>query len=218
MNIVGVLSALSVAALLQIFLGLPFLLSHPIGYISRAFNLGRIFIHFWSVNFKFVPEAVFVSKGFAISLLTIHLVLLAMFAHYRWCKHESGLLHFLRSRISSRSFSFNQLTVKTLNKEHIATVMFVGNFIGIVCARSLHYQFYSWYFYSLPFLLWKAPFPTLLRLVLFGGVELCWNIYPSNFFSSLLLFCIHLVILWGLWISPCEHTYKDDKPHQTKEE
>lgn len=26
----------------------------------------------------------------------------------------------------------------------IVTTMFVGNFIGIICARSLHYQFYSW--------------------------------------------------------------------------
>ncbi|RWR91625.1 dol-P-Man:Man5GlcNAc2-PP-Dol alpha-1,3-mannosyltransferase isoform X1 [Cinnamomum micranthum f. kanehirae] len=193
MNLGGVLSSLSAAALVQILLGLPFLLSHPIGYISRAFNLGRVFIHFWSVNFKFVPEEIFVSKAFATILLTVHLVLLTVFAHYKWCKHEGGLLHFLHSRFSyenlssviSRPSSFchsliHDSTFKILSKEHIVTVMFVGNFIGIVCARSLHYQFYSWYFYSLPFLLWKTPFPTLLRLILFGGVEVCWNIYPSN--------------------------------------
>jgi len=39
-----------------------------------------------SVNFKFIPEPVFVSKGFAIFLLAAHLILLASFAHYSWCK------------------------------------------------------------------------------------------------------------------------------------
>lgn len=34
----------------QILLGLPFLLFDPIAYISRAFNLGRVFIHFWCVS------------------------------------------------------------------------------------------------------------------------------------------------------------------------
>ena len=27
---------------------------------------------------------------------------------------------------------------------HILFLVFSGNFIGIVCARTLHYQFYSW--------------------------------------------------------------------------
>lgn len=227
MDISGVILALAGAALVQILLGLPFILSHPVPYISGAFNLGRVFIHFWSVNFKFVPERFFVSKEFAISLLVAHLILLGVFAHYRWCKHEGGIFTFLHSRfvqmklkaaITSSLSQFYQRnsSSKRLQNDHIITSMFVGNFIGIICARSLHYQFYSWYFYTLPYLLWKTPFPTLLRLILFIGVEICWNVYPSNIYSSVALLCIHLLILWGLWISPPEYPYLDDKSVTTK--
>ncbi|TKY61792.1 Dol-P-Man:Man(5)GlcNAc(2)-PP-Dol alpha-1,3-mannosyltransferase [Spatholobus suberectus] len=231
MDITGVLLPLAGAALVQILLGLPFLVSYPVAYISRAFNLGRVFIHFWSVNFKFIPEPVFVSKGFAIFLLAAHLISLASFAHYSWCKHEGGLCNFLYSRyvfmrlrfalFFSSSFSkkvgkSSSSPLKILNKEHIVTTMFVGNFIGIVCARSLHYQFYSWYFYSLPYLLWRTHYPTLLRLILFMGVELCWNIYPSNSLSSALLLCLHLIILWGLWSAPPEYPYAENKPSSHK--
>ncbi|KAK9013558.1 hypothetical protein V6N11_041562 [Hibiscus sabdariffa] len=210
MNISGVISALAGAALvqvLQIVLGLPFLVSYPVEYISRAFNLGRIFIHFWSVNFKFVSEPIFVSKEFAISLLIAHLVLLLVFAHYKWCKHEGGLFKFLYSRIRCCLSSSSSPWPKPLKKEHIVATMFAGNFIGIICARSLHYQFYSWYFYSLPYLLWITPFPTLLRVLIFVGVELCWNVFPSNLYSSLLLLCLHLLILFGLWYSTPENPY-----------
>ena len=31
-----------------------------------------------------------------------------------------------------------------LRAKHVLCVVFSGNFIGIVCARTLHYQFYSW--------------------------------------------------------------------------
>jgi len=31
-----------------------------------------------------------------------------------------------------------------LPAQHIILLVFSGNFIGIVCARTLHYQFYSW--------------------------------------------------------------------------
>ncbi|KAK1317653.1 Dol-P-Man:Man(5)GlcNAc(2)-PP-Dol alpha-1,3-mannosyltransferase [Acorus calamus] len=227
----GVITALSGAALLQIILGLPFLMSHPVGYVSKAFNLGRVFIHFWSVNFKFIPEAIFVSKPFAIALLVVHLTLLLMFAHHKWCKHEEGLIHFLHTRFahlkpsnivqtfsSLRYFFAHDSAFGILSEEYIATVMFVGNFIGIVCARSLHYQFYSWYFYSLPFLLWKTPFPNSLRVILFFTVEICWNIFPSNLYSSLALLCTHLLILWGLWIAKCEYPYVHSKSQLTKED
>ncbi|XP_034595970.1 dol-P-Man:Man(5)GlcNAc(2)-PP-Dol alpha-1,3-mannosyltransferase isoform X2 [Setaria viridis] len=87
MSIKGVFFALLGAAVVQVLLGMPFLLSHPVEYISRAFNLGRVFIHFWSVNFKFVPEKLFVSKELAIALLILHLTTLLVFAHYKWLKY-----------------------------------------------------------------------------------------------------------------------------------
>lgn len=179
-----------------------------------------------SVNFKFVPEPIFVSRGFALFLLAAHLILLAIFAHYRWCRHEGGLSSLIHSRLVQlklrtaylSSFSLRQFnncsTVMALKTEHIVTTMFVGNFIGIVCARSLHYQFYSWYFYSLPYLLWRTTFPTWLRLILFMAVEFCWNIYPSNVYSSLLLLCVHLTILGGLWKASPEYPYLANAKHR----
>ncbi|XP_018441502.2 dol-P-Man:Man(5)GlcNAc(2)-PP-Dol alpha-1,3-mannosyltransferase [Raphanus sativus] len=221
MNIIGVVSALATAALLQILVGLPFLITYPISYLSNAFDLGRVFIHFWSVNFKFVPERVFVSKEFAVCLLIAHLCLLAAFANYKWCKHEGGIIGFMRSRrfflTLPSSLSFSDLSTSgILAKEHIVTTMFVGNFVGVVCARSLHYQFYSWYFYSLPYLLWRTSFPTWLRLILFLGIELCWNVYPSTAVSSALLLCLHLTLLFGLWFAPSDYPYllKQDQRHK----
>ncbi|KAI3749272.1 hypothetical protein L2E82_19879 [Cichorium intybus] len=208
MNIKGVISALTGAALVQIVLGLPFLWSYPIAYLSNAFNLGRVFIHFWSVNFKFVPEPIFVSKEFALILLFAHLGLLMIFAHYRWCKHEGGLVSFLRSRFLVTTLDKSLSGLKLLKKEHIVTTMFTGNFIGIVCARSLHYQFYTWYICSLPYLLWRTPFPTIVRLVLFAGVEVCWNVFPSTVYSSITLLCLHVLILWGLWRAPPQYPYQ----------
>ncbi|KAL0418830.1 UNVERIFIED_CONTAM: Dol-P-Man:Man(5)GlcNAc(2)-PP-Dol alpha-1,3-mannosyltransferase [Sesamum radiatum] len=205
MDIFGVITSLAGAALVQILLGLPFILSHPMAYVSRAFNLGRVFIHFWSVNFKFVPEPVFISRGFALLLLAAHLILLAIFAHYRWCRHEGGMFSLLHSKLVQmkrkigylsnfqlKQFNNFDSNFRLLTTEHIATTMFIGNFIGIVCARSLHYQFYS-------------------CVILFAAVEICWNIYPSNTYSSLLLLAAHLAILGGLWSAPPDYPYADGK-------
>lgn len=38
-------------------------------------------------------------------------------------------------------------------------VLLTSNLVGILCARSLHYQFYSWYFQTIPMLVWECWLP-----------------------------------------------------------
>lgn len=228
LSLLDVAVTLSLAALVQVLLGMPFLLSYPLEYMSKAFDLGRVFLHTWSVNFKFVPEELFVSKRFALTLLAIHLSLLFLFAEFKWCKHEHGVLPALKLKFklqqlgsllsctSTKIFQEADYIPVLLEPQYITTVLFTGNFIGILCARSLHYQFYSWYFYSLPYLLWRSSLPTYLRLIIFGVIEACWNIYPSNSISSFVLLICHLTLLWGLWWGPCEPPYKNSNPQVEK--
>lgn len=75
---------------------------------------------------------------------------------------------------------------------------FLCNFLGMFCARSLHYQFYVWYYHSLPYLIWSTNYSLGLRFLLLGLIELCWNTYPSTDFSSSLLHICHIVLLFGV--------------------
>ncbi|XP_039954595.1 lethal(2)neighbour of tid protein 2 [Bactrocera tryoni] len=75
---------------------------------------------------------------------------------------------------------------------------FLCNFLGMLCARSLHYQFYVWYYHSLPYLIWSTNYSLGIRFLLLGLIELCWNTYPSTDFSSGLLHICHIVLLLGV--------------------
>lgn len=77
--------------------------------------------------------------------------------------------------------------------------IFLCNFIGLVCSRSLHYQFYVWYFHSLPHLVWFTEFRLSYKFLLLGLIEYCWNTYPSTNVSSALLHVCHLVLLVGIF-------------------
>ncbi|KAH0512611.1 Dol-P-Man:Man(5)GlcNAc(2)-PP-Dol alpha-1,3-mannosyltransferase [Microtus ochrogaster] len=175
----GALPKLAICAAIQVVLGLPFLLENPIGYLSRSFDLGRQFLFQWTVNWRFLPEAIFLHRAFHLALLAAHLTLLLLFALFL-CTALTTLLQ-------------------------IVSTLFTSNFIGICFSRSLHYQFYVWYFHTLPYLLWAMPvrwLTHLLRLLVLGLIELSWNTYPSTSFSSASLHICHAVILLQLWLSP----------------
>ena len=76
--------------------------------------------------------------------------------------------------------------------------IFLVNFVGVICARSLHYQFYVWYFHSLPYLSFFTDFHTSFKILILFLIEFCWNQYPSTIFSSILLHVCHLVLLVGV--------------------
>ncbi|KKY26816.1 putative dolichyl-p-man:man cpp-dolichyl mannosyltransferase [Diplodia seriata] len=71
---------------LQLLLGFPFLQVNAKNYFSRAFEFSRVFLYKWTVNWRFVSEATFLSKPFSVALLSLHAALLIVFAVTRWLK------------------------------------------------------------------------------------------------------------------------------------
>lgn len=190
---------------LQAAIGAPFLATYPESYLSKAFELSRVFFYRWTVNLKFLPEEVFVSKALAAGLLAGHLAALVAFGALKWCASDGGLLLVL-ARVGLLPASFasssgggaaaaagteqqqlrgskpaggkreqpaaaaspppplaagggggvggGSLLRGAFNDSpaFIAYVLFTSNFAGIAFSRTMHYQFYTWYFHTLVFL------------------------------------------------------------------
>lgn len=56
--------------------------------------------------------------------------------------------------------------------------------VGLLCARSLHYQFFAYLSWATPFLLWQAGYHPILVYALWLVQEWAWNVYPSTNLSS----------------------------------
>ncbi|KFV59923.1 Dol-P-Man:Man(5)GlcNAc(2)-PP-Dol alpha-1,3-mannosyltransferase, partial [Gavia stellata] len=180
-GLLGCIPKLCICALLQVVLGLPFLLVNPVGYLTRSFDLGRQFQFKWTVNWRFLPEEVFQNRAFHAMLLLAHLAGLGLFALHRW--HSSGVAGESRRELlfgfGERAAQASWLTVEGQGGK---------DFQQLRSIRSLHYQFYVWYFHTLPYLLWCTPTAKLAhmpKVLLLGVIELCWNTYPSTVRSSL---------------------------------
>ena len=89
----GTLPRLVLCAFIQLLLAAPFLWTNPITYLKGAFNLGRQFMFLWTVNWRLLPEWVFLHRAFHVLLLVLHLAVLAIFTVKYWTKYISSILN-----------------------------------------------------------------------------------------------------------------------------
>jgi len=205
-SLLGTVKHLSICALVQLILGWPFLSTYPVSYIKKAFEFDRVFFFKWTVNWKFLPEDVFISKPWALLLLSCHLFSLAFLARKWWRAsiRQRGITKTREWICWTKSSKQDNLQ---LNPEYIIYTMFVSNYIGIAFARTLHYQFYCWYFYSLPMMHWIITSQTstdgvgrismylLMSIMAILGIEYAFNVYPATKMSSMILQLSHAFLL-----------------------
>lgn len=169
-------------------------------FIDGAFNFSRQFLYRWTVNWKFVPEETFSSFSFQKGLLLLHITLLLAFLFHNWIaptitgksilKTIKDGLHPLVDSITSKN-----IILSSAGPQFVFDVMTLSNLIGVLCARSLHYQFLCWYFYSFPYLLYRTGLPGYFILPMFAAHEWCWDTYPSTPSSSLTLVVILAIVV-----------------------
>lgn len=115
---------------------------------------------------------------------------------------------------------------RRLTPAHTLRSLLTANLIGVAAARTLHYQFYAWYWHSLPWLAviaagapaggprggggaaWAARVAAHLGVV--AVIEGVFNIYPPRPVAAAALHAAHAVLLVGLWHAPSPAVWEDE--------
>lgn len=199
------LSQASIMLQIQALLAWPFISVNAKGYLTKAFEFSRVFLWKWTVNWRFLGKDLFLSKELSYGLLAAHVGLLAFFVFTRWLKPARlGVWKFLTTYLltfsppepgSLQAYQTSQRTTERF----ITTTILTSNAIGVLCARSLHYQFYSWIAWGTPYLLYKANFPLVVIYGLWAVQEWAWNVYPSTEKSSLAVVGVLAITVIGTW-------------------
>ena len=190
----------------------PFIRADWVAYVSRAFEFSRQFMFKWTVNWRFVGEETFLSGEFSVALLVLHVSILVLFT-IGWVK-PSGL----------NVFRFAQATIQgnlqkvDLSNSFIMTTLLSSLAIGLLCARSLHYQFFAYLAWASPFLLWRAGLHPVLIYVVWALQEWAWNVYPStNASSAVVVACLAVQVFGVLLNNHGEIDTKRDRAVDRKE-
>ncbi|PHH80135.1 hypothetical protein CDD82_1963 [Ophiocordyceps australis] len=203
----GGLRLASLMTQVQLAIASPFLSRNWRGYLGRAFELSRQFKFEWTVNWRIMGESMFLSHSFSTTLLLLHVAVLCVFLEKRWMRPAGRPLSALvpaMLRFKAPLCPEQELRVtRLLTPDYIMTTILSANVIGLLFARSLHYQFYAYLCWSTPFLLWRALPHPLFVFPLWLAQEWAWNVFPSTHTSSMTVVSVLLITVgaafFGTW-------------------
>lgn len=183
-------------------------------YIKQAFDLGRQFLYKWTVNWRFVPEQTFLSKSFAYSLLALHATILLAFLHFKWTRPGGpGLLDLIK-----RSFNYmvadeeeDEEITRRISPQFVMDALLGSIVIGMVCARSLHYQFFAYLGWSTPYIIWRSGAHPALVFTIWALQEFAWLVFPSSPWSSATVISVLALQVICSWLS-LPSAYAPSKP------
>lgn len=187
---------------LQVIIAFPFLSAGPMLYLSRAFEFSRVFLFKWTVNWRFVEEETFLSKEFSSALLVGHVSALILFITTRWLRPaERSIIEIIREALNFKEplGKMQHAISIRISPNYILTTILTAIAIGMLFARSLHYQFYAYIAWATPFLLWRSGMHPILQYGLWAAQEWAWNVYPSTDSSSMVVVGSLFVTVASVW-------------------
>ncbi|GAA5882285.1 hypothetical protein JCM3774_003355 [Rhodotorula dairenensis] len=204
---------LLVLASTQLALAYPFLQSsaNRSAYVRQAFDFSRAFEWEFTVNWRWIGVELFEDPHWAHMLLVAHAAGLVVWA-LKWAHEDGGSAARLLSR-AARDPARRPAAARALTSSRIATVFFCANLTGVVCARSLHPQFYAWFAHQLAWLAFGTGcvFEPMHCLVLISLVEYGFTVWPSTVNSSLGLVLSLVILLFGVYYGNGGTVIDDDE-------
>jgi alpha-1,3-mannosyltransferase len=175
----------------QVLVATPFLRGNWRGYLARAFELSRQFLYKWTVNWRFVSEETFLSRDFSSLLLALHAAVLGLFVTTRWLRPSGKSITAIASSLLYGKAPFTPAEMATISRRvtpnFVMTTVLSAMVVGMLFARSLHYQFYAYLAWASPFLLWRSGVHPVVQYAVWAAQEWTWNVAPSTANSSALL-------------------------------
>lgn len=172
-----------------------------VAYFKQAFDFSRAFLYKWTVNFRFLSEETFLSKQLSYTLLFAHATLLLTFFQSRWIapSRSSDLLEFAKRYIGTFDWRVEDQIAKRVSAKFVTDTVLGCMAIGMLCARSLHYQFFVYVSWGTPYLLWRSGVHPIAIYAVWAIQEWAWLTYPSTNASSLTVIAILATQVAAMW-------------------